>query len=256
LSIEGDRRQIALGARHRSRPREGVATTITLEARARETSAVSFDTRILDERIRSLFFGVRRSTGRPFGAQSRIGFAASGGIVDFGDPTPPGALASAPGASERFLRYSASAEGSLPVSKTLALNAGIVGQWTDQSLPVSQKCGFGTNSYSRGFDVSELSGDRCLAGRVELAANARPVSRLGPNWIQAFAGLDGGRLHDLGNDLVASAWGTWSSGSVGVRALGQDWIAEVSATKALDAPSQAVTSSGDARLWVRAAFRF
>jgi len=256
LSIEGDQRQVAFGARRQTRAREHVVTTMVIEARARQSAARSFGTRFLDETTKSVFLGIRRSAGRPFGPQSRLGFAVSAGLAEYGASMPPGVLASAPGADESFLRYSASAEGSLPVSSRLAINAGIVGQWTDDSLPVSQRCGFGTNSYSRGFDLSELSADRCLGGRIELAANARPGGELGVNWLQAFAGLDGGRLRNLGNDLVASSSGVWSSGSVGLRALGADWITEISATKVFRAPSQAITRDDDARFWVRAAIRF
>lgn len=256
FAIDGFRRQIALGARRQIRSQTGSVITQVLELRARETRATSLGVPVVDERIQSVFAGIRRTTGRPFELQTRLGAAISAGFADYGDPNTRGSLASHPGASESFFRVSASAEASLPLSSLWAINAGIVGQWTGDSLPASQKCGFGTNSYSRGFDISELTGDRCLAGRIELAANVVRPGRGSRTWVQAFGGLDRGRVSQLGNSFLPDSTGVWSSGTLGVRALGKDWVAEISASEVLASPSWSATAKGDRRLWFRAAMRF
>jgi len=256
LSIEGDQRRIAFGARREIRT-EDVTTTVTFEARVRDNEATSMGVPIQDERIGALFLGVRRSSGRPLGLQTRIGAAVSAGTAEYGDSALFGPLSSAPGADDRFLRASASTEASVPLSRLLALNAGLVGQWSDASLPLSQRCGFGTNAYSRGFDQSELLGDLCIAGRAELAANAfLPVGEEQPAWLQIYAGVDGGHLRNNATRLADAATAEWSSGSIGVRAVGRDWIAELSATTVIDAPRVAVADAGDARVWFRAGLRF
>jgi hemolysin activation/secretion protein len=256
FGIEGYRGQVALGLRRDVSTGTAVRMSQILELRARESGATSFGTTFLDERIQSVFLGFRRNAGSPLGRQSRLGAALSFGVADYGASAVPGALASYPGASEVFLRFSASAEGSLPLAGLWAINAGLVGQVSWDSLPVSQKCGFETNSYSRGFDISEILGDSCLAGRGELAANLRrpgPGSRL---WVQAFTGIDGGRVEQNANALRQATGDDWSSVNLGLRALGANWVAEVSLSDVLESPAATATSEGDARLWVRAALRF
>ena len=256
LAIEGDQRRIALGLR-RDILREDVATTVTLEARVRDNEATSMGVPIQDERIGAVFLGVRRSSGRPLGLQTRVGAAVSAGVAEYGDSALFGQLSSTPGADNRFLRASASTEASIPLSRLLALNAGLVGQWSNGTLPLSQRCGFGTNAYSRGFDLSELLGDLCIAGRAELAANAfLPVGDEQPAWFQIYAGVDGGHLRNNATLLAGAETVDWSSGSIGVRAIGRDWIAELSATTVFDAPQVALADAGDARLWFRAGVRF
>jgi hemolysin activation/secretion protein len=255
-AIEGHRAQVALGLRRDIAAGSDMRLSQIVELRARETGATSFGTTILDERVSSVFVGFRRNAGSPLGRQSRLGAALSAGVAEYGRSAIPGALASDPGASETFLRVSASAEGSLPLFGPWAINAGLVGQVSAASLPVSQKCGFETNAYSRGFDISELLGDSCLAGRGELAANLRrpgPGSRL---WVQAFAGIDGGRATLNANDLRDGRDADWSSVNLGVRALAEDWVAEISLSDVLESPASAATAEGDGRLWFRAAWRF
>lgn len=254
--IEGYSRQVALGLRRETDPGPTVRLSQVFELRVRDAGATAFGTSFLDERIQSVFIGFRRSAGLPFGRQSRLGAAISAGRADYGVAALPGALASYPGASDLFLRLSASAEGSLPLFGPWVINAGLVGQMSDDSLPVSQKCGFGTNAYSRGFDLSEVLGDRCVAGRAELAANlSRPGAGSGL-WVQAFAGVDGGHVRQNANDLRAATRQDWSSVNLGVRALASNWVAEISFSDVLESPASAATAEGDERLWVRAAIRF
>ena len=256
LSIEGTRRLLGLGLR-RSVATGDVQTDYVLELRGRESKGRSFGTPILDERIASLFLGVRRVSGEPLGLQTRLGAAASAGVAEFGDSVPPGILASVPGAAGDFLRASANAEVSVPLSRVLAVNGGVVGQWSNAALAASQRCGFGTNAYSRGFDQSEILGDLCIAGRVELAANAfLPAPGGLPVWVQAFAGLDGGHFRNLATRFADNSTGDWSSASIGVRALGADWIGELAVTTVLRTPPVAVSVEGEERFWVRAGIRF
>jgi hemolysin activation/secretion protein len=254
--IEGGRAQVALGVRRDISPAPDVRLSQIVELRARETGATSFGTTFLDERVQSVFIGIRRTAGRPLGQQSRLGAALSAGVADFGASATPAALASDPGASDTLLRFSASAEGSLPLRGPWAINAGIVGQVSRDSLPVSQKCGFETNAYSRGFDISELLGDSCIAGRGELAANLGRPRPGNPLWVQAFAGIDGGRMTLNENDLRDGREEEWSSVNLGVRALAADWVAEISLSDVRESPGSATTPEGEGRRWFRAALRF
>jgi hemolysin activation/secretion protein len=256
LSLDGSRKLLGVGLR-RSVETDDAVTDYVIEFRARDSEGGSFGIPVLDERIAAVFLGVRRSTGQPFEVQTRFGAAVSAGVAEFGDSLPPGVLASVPGAAERFFRASASAEASVPLSRVFAMNAGLVGQWSNAPLTVSQRCGFGTNAYSGGFNQSEILGDICLSGRVELAANAILPSPDGTSlWLQPFAGIDGGRFQNLATRFAGNSTDDWSSVSIGIRALGTDWISEIALTKIFRAPSIAISMSGEERLWLRGGLRF
>jgi hypothetical protein len=75
-------------------------------------------------------------------------------------------------------------------------------------------------------------------------------------WVQAFAGLDGGHFRNLATRFASNSTGDWSSASVGIRAIGPDWIGEFALTTVLKTPAVAVVVEGEKRLWVRAGVRF
>jgi hypothetical protein len=74
--------------------------------------------------------------------------------------------------------------------------------------------------------------------------------------MQPFAGIDGGHFRNLATRFAGNASGDWSSASIGLRSLGTDWIGEISWTKVIEAPSVAIATSGEERLWIRAGVRF
>ncbi|HEY1097228.1 MAG TPA: ShlB/FhaC/HecB family hemolysin secretion/activation protein [Alphaproteobacteria bacterium] len=56
------------------------------------------------------------------------------------------------------------------------LNAflGVSGQWSDDPLLVSEEMGLGGPDYGRGYDLSEVTGDRGLAGKAEISYRQTP----------------------------------------------------------------------------------
>jgi hemolysin activation/secretion protein len=138
------------------------------------------------------------------------------------------------------------------------VNLGLIGQFTNDSLPISQRCGTKTNEYTRGFDQGYVNGDRCWGGRVELAYNVmppKPMSNGGLAFTQAYFGIDGGQVEDVPNAILPGTIDNWSSASLGVRTLYGDFIFEASLTRILDKPV-GVIDQKDARLWVRGTVRF
>jgi hemolysin activation/secretion protein len=137
------------------------------------------------------------------------------------------------------------------------VNAGVVGQWTNDSLPVSQRCGYGTNNYARGFDQSYVNGDRCLGARIEVAYHVTQpkLSATEIDLGQAFFGLDGGYIADVANDVLAQTDDTWSSVSMGYRMAKGNFVAEIAVTRILDEPVGAFAQDRS-RIGVQAAYKF
>jgi hemolysin activation/secretion protein len=257
LDVRGDRTNLSFGFRKIWTPAADVTTRATLEFQSRRSTGQVLGFPALAEDLRIVQVSLRHERGVPFGFRTRYGASVAKGLAGFGASGRINPAASLPGASAQFLRVSVAAELSLPVSAKLVVNAGIAGQWADRALPLSERCGYGTNAFSRGFDQTVANGDRCIATRVELARYLTLPTQKPPSGLltQGFAGVDGGRVWNHGSAALASTTRDWSSLSVGLRALRGGNIAEIAVTRILNDFNPAVRQD-ESRLWVRVGTRF
>ena len=257
LDVKGDRLQVAAGATRKLRLGETAEFSFGAEIIARDIRSSVLGTTVIDERLRMLRASVLYSDGIPLLFQKRFAASVTKGIPSFGASPEVNPQASVPGATSDFLRVSFAAEASVPLSRDWVINAGLIGQWTTDSLPASQRCGFETNSYARGFDYAVVAGDRCLGSRTELAYNIelpRPDADR-QVFTQGFVGIDVGRFENLANVVSPQVLDTWSSLSAGIRSLRGNFLGEIAATRILDRPSVAA-GQDENRIWVRAAYKF
>lgn len=233
------------------------ALTGSLAFTARRERAEITGTDVVHEDLRFLRLAVVHSQGLPYSLQSRLALSVTKGLPGLGASPTANPKSSVPGATSDFLRVAASAEASVPLHGNFLMNAGIIGQWSNDSLPLSQRCGYGTNNYSRGFDQGYVNGDRCLGGRVELAYDfQRPAPgdrRI--RRIQGFLGIDGGDVWDNSNAFLPASRDRWSSVSLGVRTLQGRFLGEVALTRVLTLP-EGIIPQDETRLWFQTAVRF
>jgi hemolysin activation/secretion protein len=144
----------------------------------------------------------------------------------------------------------------MPVYGPVGVAVGGLGQWSDDSLPFAQTCGFASNEYSRAFDRSYVTGDSCFGGRAELFTN------LPTEWadgylkaVQVFAASDAGHIWIAGNNARPGWQDGWASAYTGLRVLGEDFIGEASLSKILDEPA-GVVPQDETRFWVLMGLRF
>lgn len=245
---------LSLGLRRTWRPAKDTRLRATLEFKARALQGTALGSPALEEDLRVIQSSFERETGVPFGFRTRLGFGLARGLDGLGASDPANRLASLPGASSRFLRLSTAAELSLPVSPRWVINAGVAAQWADVSLPLSERCGYASNAFSRGFDQTVANGDRCLAGRLEVARYlAMPTAdRPDRALVQGFAGLDGGIVHNFANPVLPADSQDWSSLSLGVRILRGGTVGKIAVSRVLN------DFAGDdpaPRLWIRVGLR-
>lgn len=257
LGINGSQTNAAIGARKVWSLPDHARLTATLELAMRDSESEILGTVYNDERLRMLRAAVKYERGLPFQFQQRYGISLTKGLGTLGASASESPLGSAPGVATDFLRVAFSAEASVPLLRRFLVNAGIVGQSTNDSLPVSQRCGYGTNAYARGFDQSYVNGDQCLGTRVELAYNfILPSPRVKAlDLRQGFLGIDGGLIEDMANPFLARTSDRWSSVSAGYRMAKGEFVGEIALTHILDKPVGAFPQD-DTRLWFQAAFRF
>ncbi|WP_263722436.1 ShlB/FhaC/HecB family hemolysin secretion/activation protein [Albidovulum sediminicola] len=257
LAIEGTQTNAAIGARKVWNLPQYSRLTASVEMALRNSHIEILGATAAEERLRMLRAALRYERGLPYGFQQRYGLSVTKGIDGLGASASAGPRLSAPGVATDFLRIAFSAEMSVPLSARFLVNAGVVGQWTNDSLPVSQRCGYGTNAYARGFDLSYVNGDRCLGSRVELAYNLilpDPRAKV-LDLRQAFLGVDGGAIKDMPNPLIPGNSDRWSSVSAGLRVAKGAFVGEVALSHILDKPAGAFPQD-DTRLWFQAGFSF
>ena len=257
LEAKADRRQIALGlVRERSLANDAkVRLSGELISRSVNAEVLGFPS--LEEELTSLRLSAQYSRGVPLLFQQRLAVSLSKGFDSFGASESGNLLGSNPGAASDYLRVSFAAEASVPLSKEWVINAGLIGQWTDDSLPVSQRCGFETNAYARAFDYAVVVGDRCLGSRVEVAYNIALPDPTADKilFTQGFVGIDKGRIDNVANIASPGGGDSWSSLSAGIRTLSGNFLGEVAVTRILDRPDVAADQDRD-RLWFRTAIQF
>lgn len=256
LQARGTIANASFGARQ-TWPVGGGSLTGSLEFTARSERAESAGTEVVHEDLRFIRLVVVHSQGSPFGFQSRFALSMTKGLPGLGASPMANPKSSAPGVTSDFFRVAFSAEASVPLHGNFLMNAGIIGQWSDDSLPLSQRCGYGTNNYSRGFDQGYVNGDRCLGGRLELAYDFQrptPGDRKFRK-TQGFLGIDHGYTWDNANAFVPASRDRWSSVSLGVRTLQGRFLGEIALTRILELPA-GVTPQDETRLWFQTAMQF
>lgn len=231
--------------------------TGSLEVSGQDSRDRMLGSRIVDENLRFIRLAVVHEYGRPFQFQRRLALSLTKGEGGFGASPASNPQSSLLGATSRFLRVAFSAEASFPLPRDFLVNAGIVGQWSPDSLPLTQRCGYGTNAYSRGFDQGYVNGDKCLGSRVELAYDFhRPNPSDGDLSIaEGFVGIDRGYIEDNANAVFPLSRDHWSSLSLGARTLRGNFLGEIALTRILDLPAGPVPQA-KTRLWIQTAVRF
>ncbi len=257
LDAKGSNANFTIGFSRRWELAKQEKITGTIAFAARGSHGEVLGTSVIDEDLRIIRASLIYENGYPLLFQQRLAGAITKGIDGLGASPANNSKASSPGATSDFLRASFSAEASIPLSKSFVVNAGVIGQWTNDSLPVSQRCGYGTNAYMRGFDLSYVNGDRCAGARVELAYNVTlpdpKAARL--SFTQAYMGVDLGIIEDVSNAFLPTMRDNWSSASIGVRTLQGDFIGEISLSQILDQPT-GIVEQDKTRLWFRSAVKF
>lgn len=257
FGIEGEVANFALGLRKKWLGANKSRLSTGIEFIAHDENWRAFGKKQRDESLRLMRGSFSVRNGKPFGIRSRFSISALKGFDDFGASPKNNKYSSKPGITTDFFRVAIGAEISLPLSRRFVANAGVIGQWTNDSLPLSQRCGYQTNEYARGFDLAYVNGDNCIGGRAEIAYNLKlpQPSAKKLSYSQAFVGIDGGLLKNNANSVSAGRNDSWSSLSLGVRALYGNAISEISLTEILDQPIGGFEQD-NTRVWFRSALKF
>ena len=120
---------------------------------------------------------------------------------------------SRPDGEPEFFKISGEYQRLQNVTRSINVLLGLRGQWTDEALLSSEEFGFGGINYGRGFDSSEIIGDRGVAGKLEIQVD-QPIQWNLVQDYQVFGFFDAGRVWN--DDATTSSFKRDSATSVGL----------------------------------------
>jgi hemolysin activation/secretion protein len=181
-----------------------LSVSATLEA---ENFQIRRDgTELRDERLRVLQLGSRagwRSAGR---TQYQVTLDLRGGFDDFGAGLEAADLGDDPRRAD-FLLGRLGFVQLTRFNDRWSLRFDALGQWSGYVLPYSERFKVGGERLGRGFEVTEIAGDRGAGAKVELRRSfARSTALLGKSSVYGFYDIGAAWTQDLGGrDSLATA---------------------------------------------------
>lgn len=149
---------------------------------------------LFDDHVRSVNLGMQANALDEFGGYSTAALTFTQGLDVFGASTMSDPNRSRVNADGKFSRFNFEVTHSQPLISSVALQLAGTGQTSfGDSLLSSEQFGLGGYYYGRGYDSSEITGDRGLGGKAELQWNAIPQIGFITN-VQFYGFYEGGTV--------------------------------------------------------------
>lgn len=151
-------------------------------------------------------------------AFNTVDFEVSQGVDILGASDSGLASLSRPAGDPTFTKFNIELQRLQNIYGSINLLAGVRWQYSDNPLLSAEQFGVGGGNYGRGYDSSEIIGDRGVAGKVELQWN-QPYKIEQLNNYQLYTFWDGGHVRTL---APVGSTDSISSAGFGVRAAVDD----------------------------------
>lgn len=186
--------------------------------------------RIFDDHIRTVGLQADYSFLDAFGGSNNATLSFTQGLSVFNGSTPSSANLSRQDGRGKFQRMKAKLSHLHPLWGTVDLLGSVRGQYSWQPLLSSEEFGFGGSEIGRGYDPSEITGDRGVSASLELRyGKSLPEYNLG---LQPFLFYDVGKVWNI--DRGAKNKISAASAGAGLRVnWNNDWSFSAIAAKPL-----------------------
>jgi hemolysin activation/secretion protein len=150
---------------------------------------------LYNDHVRAVDFGVQANALDTWGGYSTLNLNFTQGLDAFGATTSSDANKSRVNADGQFSRLNLEVTHLQPLITNVSLLLGATGQTSfGASLLSSEQFGLGGTYYGRGFDPSELTGDKGLAGKAELRWDAYRSDDQMLSSVQLYTFYEGGTV--------------------------------------------------------------
>jgi hemolysin activation/secretion protein len=148
------------------------------------------------DRIRSLTLGANYNVSDRLQGYNTLGFDFAQGFNIWG--ANQHYYQSRPEGHSDFSLMNLTASRIQPLSQHFSIYAAMQGQYSFNPLLATEQFGFGGPSFGRGYDPYAISGDRGLAGKVELRIQTEPNLRF-LRAVQLYTFYDAGIIWNIDN---------------------------------------------------------
>lgn len=190
---------------------QNLSTTLSFDARNSKTE--SFDTSIIDDKLRYARLGAAYNLIH-WGGLTSIDATISKGLGILDHTKEGDLMASRLGASADSSKIQAHIKRYQPLFENTALTVRASGQWAFNPLLSAELFGLGGTDYGRAFDFSTITGDSGYAASAELSYTIM-TGLQDINNLSVYTFIDGGNVYDEA-EIIGDNWkGLYSTG-VGV----------------------------------------
>lgn len=182
-----------------------------------DSSLSAFDVPLYTDHLRTLKVGVNYDFYDRFSGGNLIVAHIEKGFPWFGATTGPSSLnTSRFGADGNFIKFMGQVSRQQAIRGPFSVFGTVSGQYSPVPLLVSEQFGYGGATLGRGYDPSELLGDKGVSGSIELRVNTFPGWKL-LQTAQFFTFYDAGVVWNLNNANGINSKDSATSVGVGFR---------------------------------------
>lgn len=147
-----------------------------------------------EDRIRSLRVGLTYDWVDGYRGVNLVDAELSRGLDILGASDSPSPNRSRPDGETEYTKLTVYAARVQEIAGPWSVLGSVYGQYAGEPLLSAEQCGAGGPNYGRGYDQSEIVGDSCLMGLLELRYTREPAV----SWLDSYVGylfVDGGRVY-------------------------------------------------------------
>lgn len=183
--------QPLIRARHKN-----ASVTLGVDSLDSNSNLNTFNLPLYQDRIRSLRLGVSYDIADSLYGLNQFKGTVSQGISVFGASKAGNANLSRPRGKPEYAKLNVEASRTQALPRNFVAAAGVNGQYAFNPLLASEQFGYGGSQYGRGYDPSEILGDRGVAAKVELRYNS-VVNQKYLQRVQYYAFYDAGAVWNI-----------------------------------------------------------
>ncbi len=256
FDIDGITRITTLGVRYPLyRQRDGIWTVYGQFA-SKDSSSKLQGSRLYEDSLRVIEAGTTVNYADTLFGTTNARAAVSQGLNAFGARESGSIDLSRERGRSDFTKFQADLYRLQSLPSNFSILAGITGQYTNHVLLSGEEFGFGGGTLGRGYDPSEITGEKGIAGKIELRYTQPMTSYV----FQPYMFLDMGRVWNIDSDSSDNAISATSTG-LGFRidtdmGISFDGTLAVPLTKSADNPPPQASGPDSVRALFNTTLRF
>jgi hemolysin activation/secretion protein len=205
---------------------------------ARNSAGKTFGELYSEERIRGLSLGASLDVADRWGGSTLLSTTFEQGVPLFDSSDNDDALLSRQNGRVDYTKIMLNANRLQPLTQKISVLTGFSSQWAATQLLAGEEFGYGGNTFGRGYNPSEITGDHGVAGLIEVRYT-KPLQTSRIKSLQFYGSQDYGAVWRIDSDNRTARL-TGSSAAVGFRLnLPTRWVIDAQISKPLTRPTTA-----------------